>query len=291
MAFKKATKAQSRLRMALDGPSGSGKTFTALSIAKHLGSRIALIDTERGSASKYASDFDFDVCELQSFSPANYIAQLHEAGKAGYDVVIVDSLSHAWTGQGGCLDQVDAVASMAKGNTYVAWRKITPQHNALIDAILQSPCHVIVTMRTKTEYVMETNERGKQTPRKVGLAPVQREGMEYEFDVVGDIDLDHRLMVSKTRCAALDGYACVKDGEKIAGVLKAWLSDGDAPPQSAAGKTEAKPSPIEEWRERAENAKTLEELRDLFVKGTKELPPELQAEWQAIKDIEKGRFS
>lgn len=281
--FQKATKSQAKLRMALDGPSGSGKTYTALAIAKHLGQKIALIDTERGSASKYADLFEFDTCDLPSFAPANYVAALQAAGKAGYDVVIIDSLTHAWSGQGGCLDQVDSAAAINRGNTYVAWRKVTPEHNKLVDAILQAPFHVIGTMRTKTEYVMEANERGKQTPRKVGLAPIQRDGMEYEFDVVADLDLDHRLMISKTRCAALDKYVQERDGEKVAGILKAWLSDGEPSKPIVRSETEeSAPKFPEDLKDKARAALDQTALRAVYEEGRLVIPKELHTSWQSF---------
>lgn len=228
LSFAKATKSQSRLRMALVGVSGSGKTVTALRIAKGLGKKIALIDTERGSASKYAGEFvDFDVLELDTYAPKTFIAALLAAEAAGYDVCIVDSLSHAWMGKDGALEMVDKAAKRSQsGNTFMAWRDVTPEHNALVDAILQSRMHVIVTMRAKTEYVMDPGTNGKTTPRKVGMAPVQRDGMEYEMDVVAMIDSDHNFVVTKTRCAVLDEQVFKKAGEDVAGILTTWLTDG-----------------------------------------------------------------
>src|SRR5690606_26818550 len=232
--FKRATKQQAKLRMALIGPSGSGKTYTALKIATQLGDRVAVIDTERGSASKYADKFEFDVLELDSFHPQRYIEGIQAAEAEGYDVLIIDSLSHAWAGKDGALELVDKAAKrMQSSNTFAAWRDVTPLHNALVDAMLQSRLHLIVTMRAKTEYIVEKDERtGKSVPRKVGLAPIQRDGLEYEFDVVADMDLDNTLIVSKSRCEALSGAVIPKPGEEVAGILKAWLTDG-APVQDA----------------------------------------------------------
>lgn len=225
--LKKATKTQSKLRMAIFGPSGSGKTYSSLAIAKGLGGKIAVIDTERGSASKYADKFDFDVIELDTFGPQTYAEAIKFIEAQGYDIIIVDSLSHAWSGKDGALEQVDKAAKRnGSGNTYTAWRDVTPNHNAMIDAIVGSRCHVIATMRSKTEYVMEANERGKMAPRKVGLAPIQRDGMEYEFDVVGEMDIDNVLVISKSRCEALTAGVFTKPNGKVSDMLKAWLSDG-----------------------------------------------------------------
>lgn len=227
-AFKKATKTQSRLRMALMGPAGSGKTYSALTIGQHLGSKIAVIDTERGSASKYADLFEFDVLELDHHSPQEYIAAIQAAAKEGYDLLIIDSLSHAWSGRGGALELVDSAAARSKsGNSFMAWRDVTPLHNQLVDAILAAPMHIVVTMRTKTEYIQERDERtGKTMPKKIGMAPIQRDGMEYEFDVVGELDLDNTLVVSKTRCSALRGAVIREPGANLASILHTWLTSG-----------------------------------------------------------------
>lgn len=234
--FKKATKEKSKLRLALMGPSGSGKTFTALTFASALSDKIAVIDSERGSASKYADLFSFDAVDLDSHAPQTYINMIREAEKAGYEVLIIDSLSHAWSGKDGALEQVDKAAKKSQsGNSFAAWREVTPQHNALVDAMLQSKCHVIATMRTKQEYVLEENERGRKVPRKVGMAPVQREGVEYEFDVICDLNLEHDLVVSKTRCHLVDGVVTRNPGRDFAETLKNWLDNGVAPaPKSAS---------------------------------------------------------
>ena len=234
--FKKATKKQAKLRLALVGLSGGGKTFTGLKIASALGDRVAVIDTERGSASKYSDIFSFDVLELESFEPQHYIEAIQGAGQAGYGSLLIDSLSHAWSGKGGILEQHDkAVMRQKTQNSYAAWRDVTPLHNELVDTILQAPLHVIVTMRAKTEYVQEKDERTKKTQiRKVGLAPVQRDGMEYEFDVVADMDQDNNMIISKSRCVALSGQVFPKPGDNLIVPLKNWLTDGvaetEAPP-------------------------------------------------------------
>lgn len=227
MQFTKATKRQARGRVSLIGPSGSGKTYTALSIAKHLGGRVALIDTERGSASKYANLFDFDTLILDSFHPERYIEAILAAEQAGYDILVIDSLSHAWSGKDGALELVDRAAKRDRsGNSFSAWREVTPLHNKLVDAMLACRCHLIATMRSKTEYVQEKDDRGKTVIRKVGLAPIQRDGLEYEFDVVADLDIDNNLIVSKTRCPDLHGAVIPKAGQEIAETLRAWLTDG-----------------------------------------------------------------
>lgn len=233
--FTKATKQQLFLRGAIDGPSGSGKTYTGLKLATALcapGKRVRVICTERSSARKYAHRFDFDVCELTApYTAARYIEAIRQGGSdSETGVLLVDSLSHAWTGEGGALEKADQEKTKTK-NDFTAWRAVSADHNKLIDSLLAAPCHVIVTMRTKMEYVLEENERGKKVPKKVGMKPVQREGMEYEFDVVMDMDIDHNGIISKTRCDELDGKVYNKPGEEMAKILTRWLTDGE--PMSA----------------------------------------------------------
>jgi hypothetical protein len=246
MKFKKATKSQAKLRLALVGVSGSGKTYTALTIAAALGEPVAVIDTERGSASKYAGDVaHFDALELETYAPRTYVQAIAAAASQRYPVLVIDSLSHAWMGEGGALEMVDKAAARSKsGNTFMAWRDVTPEHNALVSAILGYPGHVIVTMRAKSEYVIEEDGRGKKTPRKIGMAPVQRDGLEYEFDVVADLDTEHRMVVTKSRCSALADAVIVRPGREVADRLRAWLDDGvqPAPREERAPMAESAPA-------------------------------------------------
>ena len=225
--FKKAKRTQSRLRLGLIGPSGSGKTMSSVRIAEGLadGGKIALIDTEHSSASLYSDVVSFDVCNLDSYEVENYIAAIEEAGREGYAVIIIDSLSHAWAGKGGILEFVDK-AGKRGGNNFSAWRDATPRHNQLIEAILSSPCHVICTLRSKVEHVIE-NVGGKTTVRKVGLQPVQRDGMEYEFTICGDITDQHELIVTKTRAAWLKDEIIREPDEAFGRRLLAWLNEGE----------------------------------------------------------------
>jgi hypothetical protein len=229
MQFTKAVKSQAKGRIGLIGPSGSGKTFTALVLAAGLGGTTALIDTEHGSASKYADLFTFDTLELTTFSPEVYIEAIHTAGAAGYDNLIIDSLSHAWAGTGGALEMVEKLKAKHSGNKFAAWGDITPLQNRLIEAMLTSPCHVIVTIRSKMEYI-QTEENGKKVVKKVGMQPVQRDGLEYEFDIVADMDTEHNFIVSKTRCASMDGFIVNKPTAEVATMIKTWLDGGAVPP-------------------------------------------------------------
>jgi hypothetical protein len=241
--FRPATRTAARLRVGIAGPSGGGKTYTALRLAHLLGKRVAVLDTEHGSASLYAGEapdgkpWAFDVLELDSFEATAYTNAIASAVAGGYDVLVIDSLSHAWSGIGGALDRVDAAAQRSgKGDSFGAWRTVTPQHNRMVETILAAPLHVIFTVRTKTEYVLEKGANGKTVPRKVGVAPVFRDGIEYEATVFLDIDVDHTMTVSKTRCVALDGMVATKPGPELARALLAWLAGGApvAPPPPAA---------------------------------------------------------
>lgn len=237
--IKRATKAQSRARIALMGPAGSGKTFTGLELARHLGQNVILIDTERGSASKYADEFEFSVIELDSFSPQTYTEAIRAAEAARADVIVLDSLSHAWIGKDGALEQVDRASNNSQGgghgNSFTAWKKVTPLHNELVDTILRARAHVIATLRTKTEYVIEQNAQNRSVPRKIGLAALQRDGLEYEFDIVGLLDADNNLTITKTRCRTLAPNEIIpKPGRELAEKIKAWLSDGAVPVEESS---------------------------------------------------------
>ena len=267
--FRQATKLQTRLRMTLDGPAGSGKTYTALRFAHALTQafpgKIALIDTERGSASKYVGEspdgipWAFDTLQLLTFSPEDYTRAVVAAGSIGYSVLIIDSLSHAWEGVGGALEMKSKA-----GESWSAWKNITPIHNRMVDSILQSPCHVITTMRSRMEYVPETDANGKIINiRKVGLAPIQRPGMEYEFDVVADIDWSHILTVSKSRCSSVADMKIEKPGPDFMAPVVDWLKSGDAP--SVAPASLVAPAPMVESVPQVESAGfTLDQLVNMF---------------------------
>ena len=226
--FEKAVKIEAKLRMAIAGPAGSGKTYTGLTIAQGLanGGKIAVVDTEHGSASKYADLFSFDVMEMfPPFHPDRFVQAIEEAQTAGYAVIVLDSLTHAWNGTGGLLELVDKFAAQSNSkNTFAAWKQGTPIYNKLVDRMIQSNIHVIATMRTKQDYVLELDDRGKQKPVKVGMAPVQREGFEYEFDVVMNMDIDNQGVITKTRCPALTGGVYKKPGKEVSDILLQWLS-------------------------------------------------------------------
>lgn len=249
VTFQKATKSQAKARVAVTGPAGAGKTYTALRLATGMGGRIALIDTEHGSASKYAGDFSFETLQLTNFHPERYIEAIRAAEAAGFDVLVIDSASHEWNGIGGCLELVDAATPRAGGNSYAAWKDVTPLHNRFIEAIHASKCHVFATFRSKMDYV-QGERNGRKTVEKLGMAPVTRDGMEFEFDIVLDVDISHTGVVSKSRASSLADSVHKKPGEELAALIKAWLSDGVATKEAgtvtpgATSPSMANPTPV-----------------------------------------------
>lgn len=225
--FKKAERKKAKLRLALCGPSGSGKSYSALLTAFGLGGKIAVIDTERGSSELYSELGAYDVGILEPpFSPLKYIEAIKAAENLGYDVIIIDSLSHAWAGEGGLLDIHGSVTNRVK-NSFSAWREVTPMHNQLVDTLLQSSCHIIATLRAKTDYLVD--EGGKKI-QKVGLAPIQRDGLEYEFTVFGDIATSHCITITKDRTGQFQDKAFIITSQF--GVdMRRWLNSGAAIPE------------------------------------------------------------
>ena len=237
LGFQKAQRIVKKARIGICGTAGSGKTLSALKIASGIGHRIALVDTENNSSVLYADRIDFDVLNIEPpFEIDKYIKAIHQAEAAGYDVLILDSISHAWAGEGGLLDTQGKLADGGM-NSFTAWRKLTPQHNAFIEAMIRSKLHLIATMRSKMDYVVETNEKGKSVPKKVGLAPIQREGMDFEFDIVLDLDLNHNAQSTKDRSSLFDGRLVSKPDEKVGKQILEWLDRGQQPtpaPNTAA---------------------------------------------------------
>jgi hypothetical protein len=226
--IRKAERKKARLRLGISAPSGAGKTFGALKIAFGLGGKVGLIDTENGSGDLYADLGDYDIISIAApYTVDKYLDAIRSFEDAGYESIIIDSLSHAWAGEGGLLDKQGKIADTGKGNSYTAWRTVTPEHNALVDAMLQSRCHVIATMRAKTEYV-QIEENGKKVVKKLGLAPVQRDGMEYEFTVMFDINGEHIASASKDRTRLFDGQF-FKISEDVGHKLSEWLNVGASP--------------------------------------------------------------
>lgn len=273
--FKKAEKTKQKARIALEGYAGSGKTFTALRFAMALagpGGRVAVIDTEHGSASLYAGDdnpdggkFDFDLAELKSFEPERYVEAIKDAERAGYDVIVIDSMSHAWDGQGGILDQV--------GGNFNNWAKVSTRHKKMVEAILRSSKHVIATMRSKADYLTEeyTDRNGnkKQRVSVKGTKAVQKDNVDYEFTVVGMLDENNTMSVKKTRCRHLKGRTFAEPGKEVVDVLNAWLNSGSEraqEPEEEHGANRSDPVEdglVEDFVGRINAASTEKELTDM----------------------------
>ena len=232
MEIKKAKKSQQKLRLGISGASGSGKTYSALLLANSLGSKVCVIDTEQGSASLYADKFEFDVLELTApYSSERYVEALKRVEMAGYDVIVIDSLSHNWNQAGGCLDSVNKMSESSRGNSYSAWGKVTPQYDKLIHSILACKAHVIATMRSKTAYELVENEKGKLAPVKRGLAPIQRDGIEYEFTLMFDLDQNHNFICTKDRTGLFSNIDIPEPlNSEIASKLLTWLNAGEVTP-------------------------------------------------------------
>lgn len=222
-SFNKAERKKAKLKLNLNGASGSGKTYSALVLGSSLGKKIAVIDTENESASLYANEFNFDTLPLRPpYSPERFIGAITAAFNMGYEVLIIDSASHEWTGSGGCLEINDEAAKRFKGNTWSAWSETTPRHRRFIDAILQTDMHIITTTRAKTETAV--GEKGKII--KLGMKAEQRDGYEYELTVSLDMLHENKFAVptkDRTRLFNPTGEVITQEtGQK----LLAWLNDG-----------------------------------------------------------------
>jgi len=246
MRIVKAVREKTYMKLALTGPSGSGKTWAAIGIAKGLSDdgRVVVIDSENNSSSFYSGttdepgQWDFDVIPLKApFTPQSYMAAVEAAVDAGYSVVVIDSLTHEWAASGGILDE-KAAKDMQGGNSYTNWNGIKQIHNAFVESLLQAPIHIVATLRSKTDYVLETttNKYGKevQAPRKVGMAPISSDGIDYEFSIVFDIDrATHMAVASKDRTAMFGNKAMFLTPQ-IGKQLKAWLEGGASAPNSVS---------------------------------------------------------
>lgn len=285
MKFAKALRKKAKLRLALTGPSGSGKTYGALEIAKGLGGKTAVIDTEKGSASLYSDRFNFDVLELDPpFTPERFIEAIGAAQEAGYDNLIIDSITHEWSGSGGCLELLDGLAKAKyRGNTWSAWSEITPRHNAFLDAILRSDLHIIATMRSKTETAQVDKGNGKKGVDKLGMKSEQRDGVEYEFTTVLDLNHEtHTAMASKDRTGLFSNAEVTQLNELTGKKLMDWLNDG---------RTKAEVD-LSHFTDIAMETQDMDELKNAFGEAYKSLrdTPE-QAEAQKIYELRKEELT
>jgi hypothetical protein len=263
MQLQKATKSKVKLKIALQGTSGSGKTYSALQLAYGITAdwtKIAVIDTENESSNYYANQGEFNVLSLQApFTPDRYLEAIQACIKAGMECIIIDSITHEWDGIGGILEMHEkATRNSRSGNSFNAWASITPLHNKFVQFIVDAPVHIIGTLRTKSDYVLQ-DRNGKQVPVKVGMKAITRDGMEYEFGIGFEIDLNHTATCSKDRTGLfVDAEPFVitpATGQK----LVEWANTGvDAP------KTEPAPQPAP--KAEVLLSERIDKLKDAFDK-------------------------
>lgn len=228
MQLRQATRQQAKLRIGLSGPAGSGKTYSALNLASGMApwGKIALIDSENGRGELYSHLGPYQYLRIQApYTPEKYNEAIKMCEEAGMEIIIIDSVSHEWEGEGGCLE----IHSNIPGNTFTAWKEVNPRHNKFIQTILSSNCHIITTARRKQDYVLEINEKGKSAPRKVGLKEVQRDGFEYELTLSFDIDISHYAIVSKAIQGIKLGDSPFKITKEVGQTLIKWNNEGDKP--------------------------------------------------------------
>lgn len=295
MAFQivKAQRKKAKLRLGICGASGSGKSYSALLMAYGITKEwasIGVIDTERRSAHLYShlcgTEEPYGVIELgPPYSPERYAEAIHAFEQAGYKAIIVDSLSHAWEMEGGVMDQVDSLrVGKYRGDSKQAWRDMTPQHNHMVDALLQSPCHVIVTMRSKVEYDWNAvDEKGKKTVKKIAMAPIQRPGLDYEFTVVIDIDRERHLATASKDRTGVFGDKCFTPTSQTGQQLLDWLNDAPDDDSQVQQQTqplqESLPKPMlpEGWETAIEQKLALKDINDLMKQAG--IAPEQAAEF------------
>ncbi len=266
--IRKAKRSATKLRLLLTGPSGSGKTWGALQIAKGIGGKCVVIDTEEGSSDLYDHLHEFDVIDLRPpFSPEAYIEAITAAEQAGYEIIIVDSVTHCWSGPGGCLEILEDVAkAQFRGNTWSAFSVITPRWRAFVDKLLRSPAHVICCGRSKTETA-QVEDHGKKKVAKLGMKLEARDGLEFEFTCVLDIIHDgHYATVSKDRTGLFAGDPkpiTADTGKRLA----EWLAGGTASPvvlpaarATAAASAQGTPPLVETIRSTIAQATTVQKL-------------------------------
>lgn len=224
--LRKASRKKAKIRLGLSSVSGGGKTYSSLLIARGLASswdKIAIIDTENNSADLYEGLGDYNVFPLQApYSPERYVQAVKECEAAGMEVIIIDSITHEWDGKGGILD----IHGGMTGNSFTNWASITPRHQAFIDCILQSPCHIITTVRRKQDYEMSKDDKGKVVVQKAGLKEITREGFEYELTANLELDIKHNATASKDRTGLFADKPHFTPTIETGQIIKQWCETG-----------------------------------------------------------------
>lgn len=287
MQFQKAERKKSKLRLALTGPSGSGKTYGALLVGKGLGGKIAVIDTEKGSAALYSHLVNFDVLDLEPpYSPERYRQAVKLAVDNGYSVIIIDSITHEWSGAGGCLELNDEIAKAKfKGNTWSAWSETKARHRALIDDLLACPAHIIVTMRSKTETA-QAEVNGRKQVQKLGMKAEQNDGIEYEFTTVLDLIHDGNFaQPSKDRTGLFPQNSNpFKLSEGIGQKLMEWLESGVDLELEKHKKAESHKEKLLEKINAADTTDSLEDMRKYANEKFTEYPLLLSELLEAVEN-------
>jgi len=225
--FQPAKKSQRKLKALVTGPSGSGKTYSSLVLASELGAKIALIDTENASASLYSDKFKFDTAVMHApFSADKYLLAMHAAVEAKYDVLVIDSLSHAWMGEGGILQQKEALDARG-GNSFTNWAKANVIYQKLISGIIEAPIHIISTLRSKTEYSMKEDDNKRKSVVKLGMSPQFREGFDFEVDLALDFSADHRFVASKDRLGLFGSDVYQMNHESAQKIVSFFKQEGE----------------------------------------------------------------
>jgi hypothetical protein len=262
MQLRKATRKKAKIRLGLSAVSGGGKTYSAILIAKGLCgdlSKVAIIDTENGSADLYAHLGDYNVLPLTApFTPERYIEAIRACEKEGMEVIIVDSISHEWDGKGGCLEIVEQL-----GGKYQDWAKVTPRHQAFIEAILHSSAHIITTVRRKQDYEMTKDSNGKIKVEKGGLREITREGFEYELTINLELDMKHNATASKDRTNLFMNKPAFVPTEKTGEQIAQWCEQGEEEFNVIR--------PGSSWYQKVEDCHTHKELVDLYQKNKAEV--------------------
>lgn len=271
--FQKATRKKAKLKLAITGSSGAGKTYSALRLASGMSSKIAYIDTENASASLYSDRFNFDVLDIKPpFDHGKFIDAIKMAVDNGYEVVVIDSASHFWEGILAYKDGLDKRG----GNSFQNWNEAGDKFKGILEAVLQSPIHIIACMRSKMDYVQEKDDRGKTTIRKVGLAPIMRDGIEYEFTTVFDVDMSHNTQASKDR-TGLFRDSIFQVTEETGKKLLEWLDKGEVAPPEPPKWTDDQIKEAKELKSKIIDSmphkKAAEDWEESFSKKVKGLPP------------------
>lgn len=271
IVFKKASRQASFLKIGMMGNPGAGKTFSALRLAKgftkETGGRTCVICSEGGAAQVYGGDFDYDVFEMPApFTPERMIGAIHGVVQAGYEVLIIDSISAEWSGSGGILEELQIVSRRFRGNSFVAWGELSPRHRAFVETIRTSPIHIIATMRQKSKSVPTKGAGGKSELVYVGEVPDQRPGIEYEFDIFFEIEQQgHTALALKNRTnlkALQSGKRLVID-EAFGADLYSWYTEGSAPGENAWRPSPSFERTVHNWTERAKQLGDFNVAREL----------------------------